>query len=595
MGVMAPARAAQGPPAALAAVVALLAATAAALGVVLLHVTPGADRLPAGGRAVPVLVVVVGWAFVAAGATAWLRRPDNRTGALLLVFGLVVLLSGLTIDDDPLPYLVSTFADPLAIAVFAHLLLAFPSGRPVGRAARGVVAALYAVAVVPQLAIALTDPRLGDERCTTCPRNLLLVAEHQSVASALLTVQRAAGLALVLLALVLVARRRRSTTGFEREAYAPVLVAGGTILAVGVASAAAQDTGLDPAIQRDAQLVFIATFAALPAAFLHGLARARVFRTTSVRSLLERLTTDGARDSTRGDAGEHPSLTVAHWLPESGAYVDRDGRPFVLPQPGGTVVATEIDHRGRRLGVLVHDAGLADDPALMATATGAAALALENDRLEVELRARLEALRRSRARIVEAGDAERRRLGRDLHDGAQQRLISLLLDLQLARERWDAEPGAARDLVEQALESTREAVAELRELAAGIHPAVLSQRGLDAALETLATRAPVPVELDVVLTERLPSAVETAAYFVVAEALTNVAKHAGATHARVAVRREDGAAVVEIADNGPGGAALDGGSGLLGLGDRVGALDGTLALDSPPGGGTVLRARFPLA
>jgi signal transduction histidine kinase len=196
---------------------------------------------------------------------------------------------------------------------------------------------------------------------------------------------------------------------------------------------------------------------------------------------------------------------------------------------------------------------------------------------------------------VEAGDAERRRLGRDLHDGAQQRLISLLLDLQLARERWYAEPGAARDLVEQALESAREAVGELRELAAGIHPAVLSQRGLDAALETLATRSPVPVELDIVLTGRLPSAVETAAYFVVAEALTNVAKHAGATHARVAVRREDGAAVVEIADDGAGGAALGGGSGLLGLSDRVGALDGTLALDSPPGGGTVLPARFPLA
>jgi signal transduction histidine kinase len=231
----------------------------------------------------------------------------------------------------------------------------------------------------------------------------------------------------------------------------------------------------------------------------------------------------------------------------------------------------------------------------MATATGAAVLALENDRLEVELRARLEALRVSRARIVEAGDAERRRLGRDLHDGAQQRLISLLIALQLARERWEDEPGEARALVEQALADARAAVGELRELAAGIHPAVLSQRGLDAALETLGARSAVPVEIDVEPAGRLPSAVETAAYFVVAEALTNVAKHAQATLARVAVRTENGAALVEVADDGDGGAALDGGSGLQGLADRVGALDGTLELESPAGGGTVLRARFPLA
>ena len=592
MRVKAPARGAQGPPAALAALVALLGAAAAALGVALLHVTSGADRLPAGGRAVPVLVVVVSWAFVGAGAVAWLRRPDNRTGALLLAFGLVVLLSGLSIDDDPLPYLVSTFADPLAIAVFAHLLLAFPTGRLAGRPARLVVAALYAVALVPQLVIALCDPRLGDDACTTCPPNLLLVAEHTSLASAAQTFQRVAALVLVVAALVLLARRWRATTGFEREAFAPVLGAGGTVLAFGIASAATQDTGLDPAIQRDAQLLFIATFAALPAAFLRGLGRARVFRTASVGSLVERLTADGER---AGTTEEGASLTVAHWLPEQGTYVGRDGRPFPLPPPGGGAVATEIAHRGRRLGVLVHDAALAGDPALMATATGAAVLALENDRLEVELRARLEALRVSRARIVEAGDAERRRLGRDLHDGAQQRLISLLIALQLARERWEDEPGEARALVEQALADARAAVGELRELAAGIHPAVLSQRGLDAALETLGARSAVPVEIDVEPAGRLPSAVETAAYFVVAEALTNVAKHAQATLARVAVRTENGAALVEVADDGDGGAALDGGSGLQGLADRVGALDGTLELESPAGGGTVLRARFPLA
>ena len=208
-----------------------------------------------------------------------------------------------------------------------------------------------------------------------------------------------------------------------------------------------------------------------------------------------------------------------------GRYVDREGRP----QTPGTL--TEIDHEGRRVGALVHDRSLDEEPELVREAAAAAALALENQRLEVELRARLEALRASRARLIEAGDAERRRLTRDLHDGAQQRLVALMIELQLARETFDADPEGATQLVDSAFANAQEAVKELRDLAAGIHPAVLSQRGLDAALESLASRSAVPVELDSALPERLPSPVETAAYFVVAEALTNVAKYAR-RHAR---------------------------------------------------------------
>ena len=206
---------------------------------------------------------------------------------------------------------------------------------------------------------------------------------------------------------------------------------------------------------------------------------------------------------------------------------------------------TEIGHGGRRVGALVHAASLRDEPELLGEAASTAALAIENGRLEAELRAQLEALRASRARIVEAGDVERRRLTRDLHDGAQQRLVSLKIDLQLARERVD-EP-AARELLDRAVANADAAVAELRDLASGIHPAVLAQRGLDAAIEALATRSPVPVEFETALGGRLPSAVETAAYFVIAEALTNVAKYAGATHARVDVRRAGAELVVEVA------------------------------------------------
>jgi len=204
-----------------------------------------------------------------------------------------------------------------------------------------------------------------------------------------------------------------------------------------------------------------------------------------------------------------------------------------------------------------------------------------------------EQLAASRARIVEAGYEERRRLGRDLHDGAQQELVSALISLKTAQRRWDEAPEEARELVEAALEQMQAGIRDLRELAAGIHPSVLTDRGLGAALETLAGRSPLPVELDEVPTDRLPAPVEATAYFVVAEALTNAAKHARASHVRVGVRVVDGAATVELRDDGAGGADGAAGTGLRGLTDRVSALGGRLEVESPPGGGTAVRAHLP--
>jgi signal transduction histidine kinase len=202
-------------------------------------------------------------------------------------------------------------------------------------------------------------------------------------------------------------------------------------------------------------------------------------------------------------------------------------------------------------------------------------------------------LRASRARLVQAGDAERRRLERDLHDGAQSRLVALSLLLRAARRRADGDAGLA-ELIDQAQGELQTSLGELRELARGIHPAVLSDRGLEPALEALASRAPVPVDLAVEAAE-LPEPVETAAYFVVSEALTNVAKYAQASHASVAIRQVNGSVTVDVADDGVGGADAARGSGLRGLADRVAALDGTLALDSPAGRGTRLHAEIPFA
>ncbi len=302
-------------------------------------------------------------------------------------------------------------------------------------------------------------------------------------------------------------------------------------MALGAVSFAAQELDVGGGV---AQVLFLSALALLPLAFLAGLVRSRFFRTTTVARLIDRLTGDtGATQDALRDALGDPTLTIAYRVAEGGGHVDLRGRPLVLPGPGEARVATDI-----AAGALIHDRRLCESPELLRDAAAAAALALENGRLEVELRAQVEALRASRARIVETGDAERRRLTRDLHDGAQQRLVALLLGLQVARGQWESDPDAALAALDEAFVDARLAVDELRELASGIHPAVLTQRGLDAALESLATRAAVPVEYQGSLDERFPTAVESAAYFVVAEALANVAKHAGASFARVEVRRE---------------------------------------------------------
>jgi signal transduction histidine kinase len=206
-----------------------------------------------------------------------------------------------------------------------------------------------------------------------------------------------------------------------------------------------------------------------------------------------------------------------------------------------------------------------------------------------------EQLAASRARIVEAGDAERRRLERNLHDGAQQRLVSLALNLRLAARACDPDDDTALAAFERAGEELSQALEELRELARGIHPAVLSDRGLEPAIEALVARTPVPVRIAIELGEPLPEPVEAAAYYVVAEALTNAAKHSHASEVSVRIARENGFARIEVADDGVGGADAEGGSGIRGLVDRVEALGGRLTLESPLGSGTTVQAAIPSA
>jgi signal transduction histidine kinase len=285
-------------------------------------------------------------------------------------------------------------------------------------------------------------------------------------------------------------------------------------------------------------------------------------------------------------------LTLAYWLPDFGSYVDVDGRPVELPTPDGRRATTLIDREGAHVAALFHDRALNDEPELLDAVTAAAGIALENGRLHAELRARLDELRGSRARIVEAGQTERKRLERNLHDGAQQRLIALSLELGLWEEGVQGDHEASRRL-ERARREIATSLEELRDVARGLHPAVVSGHGLEVALEQLAVRGPVPVRLKVAVGTRLPERLEIAAFYLVSESLANIGKHANATSATVEVSRTDGQVVVEVVDDGIGGADTELGSGLRGLADRVEALEGRLRIWSPKGGGTRLRAEIP--
>jgi signal transduction histidine kinase len=308
--------------------------------------------------------------------------------------------------------------------------------------------------------------------------------------------------------------------------------------------------------------------------------------------LLPPASTGGAVRAALAESIGDRQLAIAYWLPERSSFVDEHGLPVELPEPESGRTWTAVEHEGRRVAAIVHDADLDARPELVGAAAAGSVLALANERLKAELRARVEEVRASRARIVEASTDARRRLERDLHDGAQQQLVALSLDLQLIKNRVSEDPLAA-ELVQSSIEKLATALAELRELARGIHPAILSDRGLGAALSALVGRSPLPVECEVEIEERLPPAIEAAAYFVVAEALTNVAKYASATIASVRVRPVGDCIEVEISDDGVGGADPAAGSGLRGLADRVAALDGSLSFLSPPGEGTKIVASLP--
>jgi signal transduction histidine kinase len=650
------------------------------------------------------LLLFVSMSFVIAGLIGWSRRPANRTGVLMVAVGFGVLADSLYEANDALPYTLGTLLGSLFIAAFLHLLLAYPSGRLISRAGRIIIVSAYAAAFLAPLLDSMFPQR---QTCKphACPDNLVLVSYDHTAHVVSTAVWTTIGVVLFAAAFwLLVGRWRRGTPALRRQ-LRPVYLAGGlSVLLLAIGFIVTPFSGVANTIVRVALIV---TFTAVPFLFLAGLLGTTLARSAGFGAIFttlpERASPSEVQEALR-DALRDPSAEVAYWYDEGNQYVDVDGNHFELPENTRHRVVTRLDYADTPVAAIVHDAALREEPELLDGISSAARIALERDKLLVEVKARAERYRAllqalpdlmfrisrdgryrgynapnprdlladvivgvrvhdrlppeladrvmaagqaavdrgtpqmieyelefvdetrnyearfaasgedeflmivreiterkrqqeeleaSRARIVAAGDDERRKLERNLHDGAQQRLVSLSLSLRLAQGRIRSDPDGAEELLEGSRVELAQALEELRELARGIHPAVLTDRGLEAALEALAARSPLPVEIKGASCE-LPAQVEAAAYYVVSEALANVTKYAQASAVEVTVARMNGVAVVEVADDGVGGADPLRGSGLRGLADRVAALSGQLDVESPPGAGTRVRAEIPL-
>jgi len=522
-------------------------------------------------------------ADVTVGLLFWMWRPRNPVGPLLIAWGslndLIYLM--LYFPDSRLAATTSMTLGYAFLPLYVAVLLLFPSGRLPNRWALAFIVWWLSLSVVINLPAQL----FGSWFPFPGAHSYLYLGHGWSDVRAFEVATWWAWIASYpVLDTLLLVRLRRAVPGARRRLVPLFLVMliGQTTTGEAFAFDFLRQQGTSQWVNWTFSLM--PAFSAAGAAY--GLAAVRRKRSTVADLVveLERAEPGRVRESLARAVGD-PTLQLGLWLPERQAWVGDDGSEFALPADN----SRGVTYLGDRLAVVVHDRDLLDQPRLLEAAGSAARLALENERLQADLRADVAEVHASRARIIDSADTARRRLERDIRDGAREQLLHLRAGLHRLAGHLDAE---GQSLLTETHEELRLALAELRDLARGIHPAILSEHGLDAAIRSLAERAPVPVTVNG-CGERLPEPVETAAYFVVSEALTNITKYAHATHAWVSLERENGHAHVEVGDDGIGGANPTTGSGLRGLNDRVAALDGRLTIDSPPGGGTTIRAAIP--
>jgi signal transduction histidine kinase len=520
---------------------------------------------------------------IACGLVLWRLRPDNRTGPLLALAGFLWTIAGIRAYGNRWAFGVGECFDGAQDLVLAHLLIAYPTGRLANRWLRALVIAGYGIFAVHVLMTMTMDM---PERF-----NAFAVWHAPTVHSSLDAINTVAAIAYTAAAIAIIGARWLTAGAGRRRVLGPVLLAT-LLLAVTIAA----DVSMTGIAGSEPGIVFFPPVVArllIPLAFLFGLARARLDR-VAVGDLVLELDSSGpgTMEAALARALHDPGLRVGYRLADRDEFVDAEGRPLTLPIDGSDQAVTYVGRGAVQLAAIVHERALLEHPELIDAVSAAVRLALDNDRLHAQLRNQLRELRASRARLARTADSERRRLERDLHDGAQQRLLALGLALNMLRAR--VQDDESSQLLAEAETELSAAVRELRELARGIHPAILTDQGLAAAARTLATRSPVPVEV-VANGSRFPPAVETAGYYVIAESLTNIARYAGAGRAWIEIGDSDGTALIQVRDDGIGGADAQRGTGLAGLADRVGALNGRLLVDSMPGGGTTVRAEIPCA
>jgi signal transduction histidine kinase len=561
----------------------LFVATAAAVVAALLIVLALTGQDVAGPALSAFLVCWLFIPYVAAGLIAWKRRPESSLGRLMVITGFLTATSFLVWSAQPVFFSIGNAIQFLPPALYLHLFLAYPSGELRSKGDRWLVGAAYAAIGITLLRMTFGE---GDGR------NLLAWFDEPEVVAVLRTLQRVTVSALLVLGAIRLILRRRHEGKPLRPAIAYVEDTFPLVLLMLAWLYIVQVLGWEQWLPITRWTTF-AVIGVTPVLFLIALLQARLGRASVADLLVELGINPGPAELQEAVARalRDPSATLAYWLPEFDSYADVDGRQLEVEDEPARAT-TPISREGVPVALVLHDAALLDEPRLLASVAAATGMTIQNAQLQVELRARLQELRGSRVRILQAEQNERRRLERDLHDGAQQRLVALSMELGELEERMDGST-ELRKRIEEARQEVTASLAELRNLAHGIHPAAVSDHGLAVALESLATRATIPVQVIGAPSERLQEHIELAAFFIVSEALTNVAKHARASSAVVEFDKTVVLLIVEVRDDGVGGASADAGTGLRGLADRVEALGGRLRVWSPAGRGTRVRAEIP--
>lgn len=555
------------------------------------------DILPAFSSNELLTFLLAGVATVASGVVVWKFRPDALTGPQIVLIGILWLIPGVRRSSDPALFTVGAVLTYAFVPLAIQTGLGYPTGRLKGWLERWCVGAVWFLGTIGVACEWLYfDPRAAPSTHTSTARNLLLIRNDLELAETLqLTVGIAAAVLSIMMLIVIAARWRSGTQRYRAE-FAPIAAAGLFVFVLfASAMLMAATGGAFPGEEHSWTFdLRNPTFALLPCVVAVVVARYH-FAQVAIKSAMIEIGTapivDGFVEAL-SKALRDPNLVLWAYSEKEQRYIDERGMPRELTDvPAGRGVTT-LERGGLPVGAVIHDETLSAQPELLAAVHSATTLALEHDRMRTELEAQLIEVQHSRERIVVAGDVQRRRIERDIHDGAQQHLLAAAI--QLSRAKRATSDANVRALIEQGESKLQNTLTSLRDLARGVYPSVLTNSGLRAALNSLAERTMLlPVEIIDNLHARPPARIELAAYFVAAEAIANAQKYSDASHVEIHIRDDDATLRLEVHDAGCGGAEFTPDGGLSGLLDRVSALGGTLSVDSPPGAGTTLVAILP--